>query len=79
MSKRGGLLNLPKLNVYNSQNFSQNIYQIPFYSLKTRLSYQMGAYLSKLLDDALEKPQEELFDPGKSFRAICLLLIFLSD
>ena len=39
----------------------------------------MGAYLSKLLDDALEKPQEELFNPGKSFRVIFLLLIFLSD
>ena len=39
----------------------------------------MGAYLSKLLDDALEKPQEELFDPGKPFTAIFLLLVFLSD
>ena len=62
-----------------ARTFHRISIKIPFYSLKTRLSYQMGAYLSKLLDDALEKPQEELFDPGKPFTAIFLLLVFLSD
>ena len=38
----------------------------------------MGAYLSKILDDALEKPQEEFFDPGMYVFQSNLLIVNLS-